>query len=105
MVDQEYLQAQAKAYLASRNAPKSAWYYWISNWRLMAIYYPIYAGLAALAWYGEFYYVATAVFWFWIGRAIRDFQWYRSLANQGDAADELMDWEKIRKLAEPDSVA
>jgi hypothetical protein len=82
-----------KLFLAGRIAPmnpetprRTAWAYWSQNWRLMAMYYPAYVVLVGIAWAYGYYYVATAVFWFWIGRAIRDWQWCRMLAARDSTA-------------------
>ena len=36
---------------------------------------------------------------FWAGRVVRDIQWYRTLAFEWDSTKELLDWEKIERLA------
>jgi len=66
----------------------------------MAIEYPLYLLLVAWLWWNGYFYAATGVFWFWIGRAIRDYQWCRAIVKDGKAANELIDWERIRQLAE-----
>ena len=53
----------------------------VLSWRVGNTYLPV--GLAA----------------FWAGQIVRDIQWYRTVVVEWESTKELLDWEKIKRLA------
>ena len=94
-----HLAGKARRLLERRNEPLSLLRYLSSQWRRHVLITVCYAVLYAISWQIGNVYLTIGLASFWAGRVVRDIQWYRTLAFEWDSTKELLDWEKIERLA------
>ena len=101
MVDKN-LAFKARLVLARRSRRVNVGSYLRENWRrhvLVAVCSGILFFASCLI--GN-YYIAIVIATLWAGRFVRDIQWYRALSREWESTKELLDWEKIERIANRD---
>jgi hypothetical protein len=71
------------------------------HWRQIAAWYVLYATVIAVAFHSGHYYTVIGVLCFWAGRTTRDLQWQLAFVRGWPITVELMDWDKVLRLAGP----
>lgn len=69
------------------------------QWRRHVLTSVCFGLLCTFAWLVGNTYLVIGLSAFWISRFVRDIQWYRMLAREWESTKELLDWEKIERLA------
>ncbi len=92
------LQAKAESILRRRHE-KGVAYYYRTQWQRQLIFASLYALLIAAAWYLVGPLLAAGIFGFWMGKFIRDLQWYSRLASEWETTVDLIDWPRVELLA------
>lgn len=94
-----HLAKKARRLLRHRDEPITLLRYLGSQGQRHALVAVAFALLCAAAWQIGNLYLAIGLASFWAGRILRDLQWYRTLVFEWASTKELLDWEKIERLA------
>jgi|GEM_PF-3808547 len=103
MVDPQE-QKLAKANLESRDVEFSVGYLFVKNFRIYLIASVIFAPLLALLYYQDLFLYFHLLFGIFVGYGLRDLAWYRVIAHTRPFTLKVMDWEKVRRIAEGEPV-
>jgi hypothetical protein len=94
-----HLARKARRLLEQRHEPITLLGFISGQWRRHVLFTVGYGILMAIAWQIGNVYLAIGLASFWAGRVVRDIQWYRTLVLEWRSTKELLDWEKIERLA------
>ena len=97
----EVLVTKARALLERRDTTPGVAYYWRTQWRRQLLFLILYLGVAAALNAVQWNVAAWLFLGFTIGRTLRDIRWYQTLAREWPSNAELLDWDKIQRLANP----
>lgn len=73
--------------------------YLLDQWRRHLLIASLFAVLCVISVLIGNYYLVVCVATLWAGRFTRDLQWYHQLSREWPTTVELLDWEKIERLA------
>lgn len=93
------LQQTAIALLKRRESPASPWYYLQANWKSWLGYKLLYLAIIAACFTLAEKWIAISFACYILGAVLRDIRWWFTLAKQWPNSVELLDWQKIEKLA------
>ncbi len=94
-----HLAGKARRLLERRDEPLTLFHFLSSQWRRRVLITVAFGILCAIAWQIGNVHLAIGLASFWAGRFLRDIQWYRTLVFEWASTKELLDWEKIERLA------
>ena len=95
----QYLVVKTRLILARRNQNVTTGTYLREQWRRHALVAACFCVLFFVSCLIGNYYLAVAIAMLWAGRFSRDIQWYRALSREWDSTKELIDWEKVERIA------
>ncbi|WP_254507129.1 hypothetical protein [Anatilimnocola floriformis] len=102
MTPTSLLSAKARALLERRNITPGIAYYWRTQWRRQLLFVVIYLAMVSVLYAAHWHLAATLMLGFVIGRTVRDIRWYQTLAREWPSNEEMLDWQKIERLAAED---
>lgn len=85
--------------LARREAHASVWFYVKHNWQRQLFFAIAYLTMAGALWSINWRSISVAFLAYFMGRTVRDIQWYRSLAKEWPTTAELIDWPRVEAIA------
>jgi len=94
-----HLAGKARRLLERRDAPLTLFHFLSGQWQRHVLITVGFGILCAIAWQIGNVYLAIGLASFWAGRIVRDLQWYRTVVFEWESTKELLDWEKIERLA------
>lgn len=95
----DHLVFKTRLLLARRSQNVTTGTYLRQQWRRHAIVAACFGVLFYISCSIESYYLAVAIAAVWAGRLVRDIQWYWMLSREWDSTKELLDWDKIERIA------
>lgn len=93
------VQQTAIALLKRRESPNSPWYYLQTHWKGWLGFKLLYLVLIVACFVFADKWIGIAFTCFVLGAILRDIRWWFALAKQWPNSIELLDWQKIEKLA------
>ena len=99
VADDTYLAGKARRLLHRRHEPCTLFRLMGSQWRRHLVISVCFGLLTVAAWQMHNVHLAIGLAAFWAGRLLRDIQWYGTMAREWESTRELLDWEKIERLA------
>jgi len=94
-----HLARKARRLQEQRDEPITLLRYLGRQWRRHVMVAVAFALLGYAAIQIDNIYLTIGLASFWAGRITRDLQWYRTLVLEWSSTKELLDWEKIQRLA------
>ena len=94
-----HLARKSRRLLERRDEPITLMRYLTDQWRRHVLIAGTFALLCTAAWQIGNLYFLIGLGSCWAGRCSRDLQWYRTLVQEWSSTKELLDWEKIERLA------
>lgn len=95
----QHILGKARLLAARRHRRPTTGSYLREHWRRHAIVAACFCMLVLVSCWIVSYCLAVAMGTLWVGRFSRDIQWYRALSREWDSTKELLDWEKIERIA------
>lgn len=99
-MNRQLLRDKAKALLARRALPSGIGFYVRRHWRRKLLLLSAQVVCIAALWSVDQHTLAVAFAGFFIGRSVRDVEWWRALSSEWPDTVELLDWERVARIAD-----
>lgn len=93
------LQKKAMHFLARRNAAPGIGVYLRHDWHRQVSFLVVYAVIVLALCFVNRPLFATIVAAFYVGRTVRDVQWWRAMAREWPTTTHFVDWQKVEAIA------
>lgn len=97
-------QKLAKATLATKDAEFSVWYLLLKSWPGYLFIAAVFTPFLIFLYYEESFLMFHWVFGVSLGILLRDIAWFRIITRTRPFTVKVMDWEKVRRIAEGELV-
>lgn len=93
------LKTKAQHFLDRRDAPDGIGFYIRHHGGRQVLFFFAYAAIVSGLWFLNRPMSATIVAAFYVGRSVRDVQWWRVMAREWPTTARFVDWQKVEATA------